>query len=51
MRSTYGELAADAQRADEPDGEWHTRDDVEATPEGLMEYLKVSKITAILEAI
>ena len=51
MRSTYGELAAEAQRADEPDGEWHTRDDVEATPEGLMEYLKVSKITAILEAI
>ena len=51
MRSTYGELALEATRADEPDGEWYTRDDVDATPEGLMEYLKVSDITTILEAI
>ena len=50
MRATYADLAVEAAAADEPDGDWATRADVEPTPEGLMAYLKEIDATTILEA-
>lgn len=51
MRGTYADLAEEAGCHDQPDGAWATRDDVSATPEGLMAYLKEIEATSLLEAI
>ena len=50
MRATYADLAMEAAAAEEADGDWATRADVEPTPEGLMAYLKEIDATTILEA-